>query len=305
MNLTGGEVKILTIEKVLPFFIEFPKDKFCSIFDGLIYCYCFPSKNIIGDIDINQFKQIIQVVLKSPVDLLEFKIVNLKLDSLKQIYIGSHKDCEIQLNHPTISERHAMINIVSSSEIWLTDLKSRYGTLLNERNIFPDIETPVKMNDSITFGLVRSYLKSSNWLYSSLATRFARQLQQKFERIVIRYFSGEIIKKIITDIEIHIDRITIRNALTGQLEHYKTDDLKAVFWVKNLIGDPSRVDRQGFVNEADPSNIFIEFKDGECQWGNHSGYSNKAYGFYFYPHDPDSNNAKCYIPRDAINYVLL
>ena len=305
MNITGGEVKTFTIDDIIPFFIEFPKEKFCSTFDGIIYCYSLPGKMTFGDIDVNQFKKIVQVVLKSPLDIMDYKVVNLKLDFSKQICIGSHSDCELQIEHPTVSERHAMINIVSSSEIWLTDLKSRFGTLLNERSIFPDIKTPVKMNDNITLGLVRSYLRNAYWLYSSIYTRFARQLQGGYERIVIRYFSGKIIKRIITDIDIHIDRFTIRNALTGQIESYTTEDLKAIFWVKNLIGDPSRIDRQGFVREADPQNLFIEFRDGECQWGSHSGYSSKAFGFNFYPHDPDSNNIRCYIPRNAINYVLV
>ncbi|MCX7959584.1 MAG: FHA domain-containing protein, partial [Deltaproteobacteria bacterium] len=198
-----------------------------------------------------------------------------------------------------------VFNIVSSTEIWLTDLKSRFGTQLNERNIFPDIKTPVKVNDNINFGLIRSYIKTASWLYSSIATRFAVKLKSEFERIVIRYFSGKIIKRIISDINIDIDKLTIRNVLTGQFESYPMADLKAVFWVKNLIGDPSRVDRQGFVKEADPSNLFVEFKDGECQWGSQSGYSEKSYGFFFYPHDADSNNIKCYIPRNAVNYVLL
>lgn len=252
-----------------------------------------------------QFKKIIHVVLRAPVDLIEYRLVNLKLDRHRQVSIGSSQSCELKIDDSTVSERHAVINIESSTEIWLTDLRSRYGTMLNERSIFPDIKTPVKLNDSITFGLIRTYLRNSSWLYSSISTRFARQLINPFERIVIRYLSGTIKKRIVSDINIEVDRIAIRNVLTGEWEAHSTNDLKAVFWVKNLIGDPTRVDRQGFIREADPFNIFIEFKDGECLWGSHSDYSSKAYGFHFYPHDPDSNNIKCYIPRNAINYVLL
>ncbi len=304
-DLGGRENRSLLVEDVIPYFIEFNKDKFCSIFNGIIYCYCLPSTVPAGEIDISQFKKVVQVVLKSPVDLLEYRFVNIKTDIPKQIYIGSHSDCDICIEHPTVSERHAVFNIVSSTEIWLTDLKSKFGTQLNERNIFPDIKTPVKMNDNINFGLVRSYLKSSAWLYSSFVTRFSVNLKSEFERIVIRYFNRKIIKRLVNEININIDRITLKNILTGQFEGYSTDNLKAVFWVKNLIGDPSRVDRQGFIKEADPSNIFVEFKDGECQWGSQSGYSQKSYGFFFYPHDNDSNNIKCYIPRNALNYVLL
>lgn len=305
MSMTGGDIKVLSIDEVIPYFIEFPKEKFCSIFDGLIYCYCLPVREPIGDIDINQFKKIIQVALKTPIDLMEYKFVNLKISNPKQLYVGSQRDCEICINYPTVSERHALFNIVSSTEIWLTDLKSKFGTQVNERSIFPDIKTPVKLNDNINFGLVRTYLKTASWLYSSIATRFAVKMKTEFERIVIRYYDGRIIKRIINEIDIAIDRFTIRNVLTGKLESYFMEGLKAIFWVKNLIGDPSRVDKQGFIREADPSNIFIEFKDGECQWGSQSGYSSKSLGFYFYPHDPESNNIKCYIPRSALNYVLL
>ncbi len=301
---SGGELKIVSLEDIIPYFIEFPKDDFCKIFDGIIYCYCYPSNISVQNLDIVQFKKIISMVLKSPVDLIEYRFINLKPNIHRQVSIGSSPQCEVHIEHSTVSERHAVINIESNTEIWLTDLKSRFGTILNDRIIFPDIKTPIKINDCVTFGLVRTYLKSSSWLYSSITTRFARQLQNPFERIVIRYLNGTIRKRVVSDINIEIDRITLKNVLTGRLEHHSTDDLKAVFWVKNLIGDPSRVDRQGFIKEADPENIFIEFKDGECQWGSHSGYSNRTHGFYFYPHDPDSNNIKCYIPRSALNYVL-
>ncbi|MCX7943477.1 MAG: FHA domain-containing protein [Deltaproteobacteria bacterium] len=299
------EVTTFSVDELIPYFIEFPKDKFCSVFDGLMYCYCLPPKTSFGDINIDQFNKIMQVVFKTPVDIVEHKFVNLKLVTPLQIYIGSKSDCDIQIDHPTVSERHAVINVVSSTEIWLTDLKSRFGTQLNDREVFPDIKTPVRLNDNINFGLVRSYLKTAAWVYSSLATRFGMRLNTDFERIVIRYFSGRIIKRIINDINIGIEKFTIRNALTNQFESFTMNDLKAIFWVKNLIGDPSRVDRQGFIKEADPSNMFLEFKDGECQWGSHTGYSPRSSGFFFYPHDPDSNNIKCYIPRDSLNYVLL
>jgi len=303
--LSGGTTRHLSIDEIIPYFIEFPKDRFCEIFDGIVCCYTLPPQFKDGNLDINQFKKVVQIVLKSPVDLLEFRVVNIKPEYPSLIYFGSDSSCEVHIPHSTVSERHATLNLISSTEMWLTDLKSQFGTMINERAIFPDIKTPVRINDNVTFGLVRVLLKTPAWLYNSLTTRFAGRISGEFERIVIRYFNGKIIKRIINQINIEIDRFTIRNVLTGRLESYTTNDLKAIFWVKNLIGDPSRVDKQGFVKETDPSNIFIEFKDNECQWGSQSGYSNRAFGFFFYPHDPDSNNVKCYIPRNALNYVLL
>jgi len=301
----GGNLHHYSIEEILPYFVEFPRERFCSNFEGLVCCCYLPQHMRDGNLDINQFKKVIQVVLKSPIDLLEFKIFIIKPQYPSQFYFGSDTGCEIRIEHPTVSNRHAMLNLVSNTEMWLTDLKSRFGTMINERSVFPDIKTPIKTNDNITFGLARVFFKTANWLHSSLSTRFSGRINDKFERIVIRYLNGTIRKRIINDINIEIDRFTIRNVLTGKLESYTTTDLKAIFWVKNLIGDPSRVDKQGFIKEADPSNIFIEFKDNECQWGSQTGYSNKATGFFFYPHDPDSNNIKCYIPRNALNYVLL
>jgi|GEM_PF-1680932 len=304
MSSIWGIRKVLLVEDIIPYFIEYSRERFCTFYDGIIFSYCFPARMPVDNIDINQFKKIIQVVLRSPADLMECKFINLKPANLQQVYIGSHNDCDIIIEHPTVSEQHSVINFVSSTEIWITDLRSRFGTMLNDRNIFPDIKTPLKIGDNITFGLVRSYIRTPQWLYSSIATRFALRLKTEFERVVIRYFNGKILKRIINEINIDIDRITIKNALTGHYENYSTEDLKAIFWVKNLIGDPSRVDKQGFIKEADPLNLFIEFKDGECQWGSHSGYSDRAAGFYFYPHDPESNNLKCYIPRNALNYLL-
>jgi len=73
--------------------------------------------------------------------------------------------------------------------------------------------------------------------------------------------------------------------------------LKAVFFVKDLQGDPRRVDRLEF-DPAKPvvgRKIRVVFADGETMLGTTHGYQPDRPGFFLAPADPASNADRCFV----------
>jgi hypothetical protein len=83
-----------------------------------------------------------------------------------------------------------------------------------------------------------------------------------------------------------------------------TAGLKAVFFVKDLEGDPAHREKKRFdrKNRAEKP-IWVEFKDGEELAGWSAAVAGK-HGFYFTPTDPDSNLERVYVVRTAIKRIL-
>ena len=75
--------------------------------------------------------------------------------------------------------------------------------------------------------------------------------------------------------------------------------LKAVFFVKDLAGDPNRVDLRGFIQAPPESThgkkIAVRFSDGELLCGYSLSYSPRRDGFFMFPADAGSNNLRVFV----------
>jgi hypothetical protein len=84
-------------------------------------------------------------------------------------------------------------------------------------------------------------------------------------------------------------------------------DLKAVFFVRHLEGNPAHVKRNTF----DPTDltpgrrIRVVFLDGEVLQGHTSHYQPDGKGFFVLPADQRSNNERCFVVRAATREVNL
>jgi len=86
-----------------------------------------------------------------------------------------------------------------------------------------------------------------------------------------------------------------------------TRNLKALFFVKDFLGDPKYVHLNEF-NLEHPTigvKIMVEFKDGEVLAGTTTGYDPKRWGFFILPADHDSNNERCYVVVAAAKYIRI
>lgn len=127
-------------------------------------------------------------------------------------------------------------------------------------------------------------------------------------KVVVRFTDGKIVKGTTADFlptkDIFHVNIAADGAGTKPIEvHVK--DLKALFFVKDLVGDAQRVDS----NDFDPSHppvgrkLRVEFKDGEILVGTTAGYQPGRPGFFLVPADQGSNIERCYIVTAATRQV--
>jgi hypothetical protein len=79
----------------------------------------------------------------------------------------------------------------------------------------------------------------------------------------------------------------------------RMSQLKAVFFVKDLAGDPTRVDLLGFIKAPAETihgkKIAVQFSDGELLCGYSLSYSPRRDGFFMFPADPGSNNLRVFV----------
>lgn len=82
-------------------------------------------------------------------------------------------------------------------------------------------------------------------------------------------------------------------------------DLKAVFFVKDLVGNPARREVQEFQHGKPVvgRKIQVEFKDGEKIVGTTQGYDPSRAGFFVVPVDQASNNERCFVVARATQRV--
>lgn len=82
-------------------------------------------------------------------------------------------------------------------------------------------------------------------------------------------------------------------------------ELKAVFFVKDLAGNPQRQDVLEFLpgKPVVGRKIQVQFKDGEKLVGTTQGYDPNRPGFFLIPVDTASNNERCFVVTAATKHV--
>ena len=128
--------------------------------------------------------------------------------------------------------------------------------------------------------------------------------------IVVRYVDGRVAKGTTTNFLPTKDRFNLfpdESAPGTRTQEILLSDLKAVFFVNDLVGSPTHDER----NQFDPSKpvfgrkIQVVFKDGEVVVGTTQGYQPGRLGFFVVPADEESNNSRCFIVTAATKQVSL
>ena len=123
-------------------------------------------------------------------------------------------------------------------------------------------------------------------------------------KVVARYVDGRILKGLTQDFFPNKDRFHLfpANQPSGQAREVTLKDLKAVFVVKDFIGNPAYVERKSFLEGEKPAGRKVEvtFTDGEVLVGSTLGYDLNRPGFFFFPADPKSNNVRVFAVSTAV-----
>ncbi len=122
-------------------------------------------------------------------------------------------------------------------------------------------------------------------------------------RVVVHLLSGELLKGTTQDFLPKRPLFHV-HPLDGSLPvAVQTRRLKAVFFVRDFVGQAQRRDVRGFVagprETAQGRKLAVRFKDGELLCGYSLGYSPDRDGFILFPADAGSNNLRVYVVSAA------
>lgn len=122
-------------------------------------------------------------------------------------------------------------------------------------------------------------------------------------KIVVHMKDGRIHKGITHDFDPSQESFHLLPAEGGGVpSKVRLEDMKALFYVKDFIGNRDFVARKQFdeAQRADRKAI-LTFKDGEQLWGTlGEGADREGGGFVFFPVDQEDNNIRIFVIRSSL-----
>jgi len=127
-----------------------------------------------------------------------------------------------------------------------------------------------------------------------------------WHRVVLRYLDGHILHGYSNDF--YPDRVCFQFSPTigcPAVERMLVPlaRLKAVFFVKDLQGDPDRVDVQTFDHAPRGRKVQVTFRDGEVMTGSTLTYKPNGRGFFVEPANTNGNNLRVYVVTGSIRHI--
>ena len=124
-------------------------------------------------------------------------------------------------------------------------------------------------------------------------------------KIVARFLDGRVLKGITFNFRPERRNFHLQLDGSGEQVEVSIDELKSVFFVKDLTGNKDYTDRRNVERRGYGRRLEVKFVDGESIVGYTQGYSPDRPGFFMSPADPDSNNDRIYVIRESTEAVNL
>ncbi len=122
-------------------------------------------------------------------------------------------------------------------------------------------------------------------------------------RVVVRFSNGRTLKGTTQDFKSASPRFHLIPAAGGAPVEVRVDELKGVFFVRDLEGKPSRPKFKGFVEAPAATSqgrkIAVRFRDNELLCGYTLTWSAERKGFFVSPADNEGNNVRVYVVTSA------
>jgi hypothetical protein len=132
-------------------------------------------------------------------------------------------------------------------------------------------------------------------------------LEMSMNQVVARFLDGRTLKGQTSDFlpAKELFHISANGTFDERPQEVKVPDLKALYFVRSLQGDPEHQKTNEFPPNAPAPGrkVKVTFKDGEVLVGTTQGYQPGRPGFFLLPADPRSNNERCYIVTSATQSV--
>jgi hypothetical protein len=127
-----------------------------------------------------------------------------------------------------------------------------------------------------------------------------------WNKVVVRYLDGELIRGFSYDFHPTHQQFCVWptvNAEPSQRRVVHLAHLKAVFFVRELEGDPTYKERKAFDRPTTGRRLEVTFLDGEVLVGSTMNYQPHGPGFFLLPADPASNNLRTFVVSGSTRHV--
>jgi hypothetical protein len=133
-------------------------------------------------------------------------------------------------------------------------------------------------------------------------------LPSGWHRVVVRYTDGQLLHGFSNDF--HPSRACFQfspsvGCPASERLMVPITRLKAVFFVKDLHGDQTRVDAQVFDHAPRGRKVQLTFRDGEVMTGSTLVYKPNEEGFFVVPANRRGNNLRAYVVTAAIRHIRI
>ena len=122
-------------------------------------------------------------------------------------------------------------------------------------------------------------------------------------KVVVHSLAGKLLKGTTQDFFPNRPTFHVIPVDGGAAMEVRVKQLKAVFFVKDFVGDRTRRDVRGFISAptetAQGKKLAVRFKDGELFCGYSLSYSPERDGFFMFPADAGSNNIRVFVVTSA------
>ena len=126
-------------------------------------------------------------------------------------------------------------------------------------------------------------------------------------KVVARYVDGRTTKGLSQDFFPNKDHfhVYLADKPSGETVEVRIMELKAVFFVRDFLGNSQYNERKRYIQGDKPSGRKIEvtFRDREVLVGSTLGYDPNRPGFFLFPADPKSNNVRVFAVTSALEKV--
>lgn len=118
--------------------------------------------------------------------------------------------------------------------------------------------------------------------------------------VAVRYLDGRVLKGWTADFKPLCTFFLVRQE-NGSSTRVDTRELKAIFFIKSLTGNPRhRKDKSFGKKTLGGKEVWVEFADGEVLAGWSSAFASGKSGFYFTPTDAGSNAERVFVFHKAL-----
>jgi Family of unknown function (DUF6982)/PilZ domain len=125
-----------------------------------------------------------------------------------------------------------------------------------------------------------------------------------WQKVVARFNDGRMVCGYTNDFHPSKTQLHLSlNPRQGQSTVIPLSQLKALFFVREFTGDPTRVETKVFSETAQGRKMEVTFHDNEIIVGSTLSYRGAGNGFFLQPADPRSNNLRVFVTAAGMQQV--